>query len=87
MFNDTGQCTFRKVWDRSDGRATNCSSLGGSDSGYTLESCKTATQAANGNAFNWKDVFCYFKRCEDIEDLKLNTGDGGWDVYVLECAG
>ena len=88
MFNDTGQCTFRKVSDRSEGRATDCLHLGGDRSVYTLESCKMATQEANGNAFNWLTVGdCYFKWCEDVKDLKLTTDNGGWDVYALECAG
>ena len=83
----TGQCTTEKVWDRSEGKSTSCTSLGGGESGYTLESCKMATQQANGNAFNLRDGKCYFKRCEDIMDLKAGTNQGGWDVYVLKCTG
>ena len=85
-FTYTGPTCTRQVMDKSDGKSSNCLHVGGSGS-HTLASCKTATQAANANVFNFKNGACYFKQCDDVTDLKPTTLHGGWDVYVLECGG
>ena len=61
---------------------------GGRSADYTLEFCnETAIQTPGANVFNWKDGACFFKKCDNIEDVKPTTQHGGYNVYVLKCEG
>ena len=77
-------CFFQLAKSKSHGLASTCTSLGG-EKVKDLTACKATVIKNNGNAFNWKDDQCYYKRCEDVSDFKPTKNAGGWDVYTLKC--
>ena len=86
MYFPAPSCTFEKVKDKSQGFATSCASLGGRPL-KDLAGCKAVAKSHKANAFNWrdKDKMCYYKRCQDVGDLKLTKSHGGYDIYALGC--
>ena len=78
-------CPFIKLQDKNKGQATNCAHIGGSTRIRSLSKCKETAKAANANAFNWKNGMCYYKKCADLSNQKLETKHGGFDIYITQC--
>ena len=89
LFLVTATCAseFSKVLDQSEDTMTDCTHIGGVHVN-TVEDCKRITCSHGGNAFNWKDGICYYKKCE-AGQLILNTGTfhGGWNIYAIDAPG
>ena len=79
-------CDFIKVRERSEGVVTDCPHVGGGG-GFTLNSCQAAAKKQNANAFSWWDGRCYYKKCEDVNDLEIIPHKDGYYVYKLPCEG
>ena len=79
-------CDFIKVHERSEGVVTDCPHVGGG-AGFTFDGCQVAAKKNNANAFSWRDGQCYYKKCEDVNDLKLREHSTGYEVYKLPCEG
>ena len=79
----TTTCEFSKILDQSEDTMTDCTHIGGGVVN-TLENCMHNTCSHGGNAFNWKNGNCYYKKCETGNlELATGTSHGGWNVYAF----
>ena len=77
-------CGFNKVQDKSDGLSSGCSHIeGGPKSNFA--DCESDAKEQDGNVINWGSGNCYFKLCDDVEDLRFTSSSGSWDVYQYQC--